>query len=90
MIEVRRSPWKLLQRPSREEQEHELLYASTRAFALAASDLKAATASTERLLNNHGSQLDQQSVLKLNEYLVEKADSFEKAQARLLGVLVTE
>ena len=90
MIEVRRSPWKILYSPDRSEVAHEMLYEAARSFAMAASDLKAATASTERLLNNHASQLDEQSVLKLNEYLVEKAGNFEKAQARLLGVLLKD
>ena len=92
MIEVRRSPWKLLQRPSREEQEHELLYASTRAFALAASDLKASSASVQRLLKNHGAEIrqDPETFNALTAYLRDSLERYGEAQQRLIDVLLTE
>lgn len=90
MIEVRRSPWKLLYSPDRSEVAHEMLYEAARSFAMAASDMKAATASAQRLLDNHADRLDPESLQKLNTYLLEKVASFEKAQALLLDVLVSE
>jgi hypothetical protein len=41
-MEVRRSPWKLLYRPSGDELARENLYESARAFAIASSDLRVA------------------------------------------------
>ena len=92
MIEVRRSPWKLLHRPSRQEQEHELLYASTRAFALAASDLKATAASVQRLLDNHGNEIrqDPKTFQLLTAYLDDSLERYSEAQQRLIDVLLTE
>lgn len=88
MIEVRRSPWKLLYTPQRGEVQHEMLFEAARSFAMAASDMKAATASAERLLNNH--ELNETTAAKLNEYLVDKVQAFEKAQQQLVDVLLTE
>ena len=92
MIEVRRSPWKLLHRPSRQEQEHELLYASTRAFALAASDLKAASASVQRMLDSHGDEIreDPATFQLLNDYLIDSVERYGRAQQQLIDVLLTE
>ena len=45
MIEIRRSPWKVLYRPTEKELENELLYEATRSFAVAAADMKAASVS---------------------------------------------
>ncbi len=89
-IEIRRSPWKLLYRPERTELDHEFLYEAARSFAMAASDLKAASAATERLAANHGAALasDPATMAKINEYLRDSLDRYEKAQQRLIDVLM--
>lgn len=91
-IEVRRSPWKLLYRPGTTELEHELLYESARSFAVAASDLKASSDALNRILNNHSGDLgDQSATLKrLYDGLAASFDRYDKAQQRLLDVLVTD
>ncbi|MHC4414797.1 MAG: MlaD family protein [Planctomycetota bacterium] len=91
-IEVRRSPWKLLYRPSPSEVDHELLYAAARSFALAASDLKATTASIRRLLDRHREEVseDPRTLELLNEYLGPSLERYAQAQQRLLDVLLTE
>lgn len=87
-IEVRRSPWKLLYRPGRSEMEHELLYEAARSFAMAASDLKAASASTELMLNG-SAPLDPATQKLVNEFLGSSLEHYQKAQQRLIDVLLT-
>ncbi len=91
-IEVRRSPWKLLYTPSPSEVEHELLYAAARSFASAASNLKASAGSMQRVLDRHGEEAltDPKTVQRLNKYLIESLDHYEKAQQRLLDVILTD
>ncbi|MHC4127094.1 MAG: hypothetical protein ACYSWT_11290 [Planctomycetota bacterium] len=90
--EIRRSPWKLLYRPQREEFEHELLYEATRSFAMAASDLKAASESAQRIADSRGAelQLDEQTQQLMNEMLHDALDRYRNAQERLATVLFSE
>ncbi|MHC4614561.1 MAG: hypothetical protein ACYTAU_13445, partial [Planctomycetota bacterium] len=90
--ELRRSPWKLLYRPQREEFEHELLYEATRSFAMAASDLKAASESARRIADSQGAevQLDEQTHKLLNDMLRDSIERYQSAQERLATVLFTE
>ena len=92
MIEVRRSPWKVLYQPSVNELEHELLYGAARTFALAASDLKAASESVRRVLDYHSDQIaaDPQSAQRLNTFLLDSLTTYEKAQQRLIDVLLAD
>ena len=89
---MRRSPWKLLYRPSQTEVEHELLYAAARSFALAASDLKAASESTRRLIERREAEpaLSPDTVQKLNDYLLDSLEGYQKAQRRLIDVLIAK
>jgi len=89
LIEVRRSPWKVLYRPTKDELQHELLYEATRSFAVAAADLKAAAASANRILENHGDELraDQTLVDAVSRNLLEPLERYERAQQRLTEVL---
>ncbi|MEE9130628.1 MAG: hypothetical protein V3T84_11470 [Phycisphaerales bacterium] len=92
MIEVRRSPWKLIHRPSVNELEHELLYGAARSFALAASDLKAASESVRRVLDYHSDQMaaDPQTAQRLNTFLLDSLSTYEKAQQDLIDVLLID
>ena len=92
MLEVRRSPWKVLYRPTLTEIEHELLYDAARSFALAASDLKAASESVRRMLAEHPDQIaaDPQTAERLNTYLLDTLSNYEKVQQRLIDVLLTD
>jgi ABC-type transporter Mla subunit MlaD len=85
--ELRRSPWKLLYRPQRQEFEHELLYEATRSFAVAASDLKAAAESAQRISQ---SELDEQTQQMLAELVNDALVRYQKAQERLATILFTE
>lgn len=89
-IEVRRSPWKLLYRPQPDEVEHELLYDATRAFALAASDLKASSASMQRVLeaNTAETLTNADAFKRLQQSLLDSLQRYEAAQQRMLDVLI--
>jgi ABC-type transporter Mla subunit MlaD len=91
-IEVRRSPWKLLYRPSPRELEHELLYESARSFALAAANLKAASQSVQRVLDKHPDQVagDEEAFGRLKRNLLDSLAKYERAQQQLLDVLVAD
>jgi len=91
-IETRRSPWKLLYRPSSQELEHELLYEAARSFAIAAADLKAASSSVRRVLDEHGDSLasDQEAYRRLERNLIDSLANYEKAQQRLLDVMLAD
>jgi ABC-type transporter Mla subunit MlaD len=92
MIELRRSPWKLLYRPGTEELEHELLYEAARSFASAAADLKSASESVDRILTEHSDRLDTDPELRreLEERLINSFDRYKEAQQRLTDVLIDE
>lgn len=92
MIEVRRSPWKVLYRPTQDELEHELLYEATRSFAVAAADMKAASASVARILDQFGDRLDDDPALRerVTRSLLDPLERYEKAQQQLFDVLVME
>ncbi|MCA9295393.1 MAG: hypothetical protein KC983_02730 [Phycisphaerales bacterium] len=89
-IEIRRSPWKILYRPSSDELDHELLYEAARSFALGVTDLKTATLATERLLNEHGDRLlnDEQSMKRVRDNLLNSLDRYERAQTQLFDILL--
>lgn len=89
LLEVRRSPWKLVYRPSEDEVEHELLYDAARSFSLATADLKAASASVNAILDKHGARLDSDPELmdRVKRSLLDPLSNYEHAQERLLDVL---
>lgn len=92
MTEVRRSPWKVLYRPSEKELEHELLYEAARSFAVAAADLKSASTAMQRVMDNHSERLQDDEVLlqRVTQNLVEPLERYELAQQRLLDVLFAD
>jgi ABC-type transporter Mla subunit MlaD len=89
-IELRRSPWKLLYRPSRGEAEHEFLYEAARSFALSASDLRAAAESARRILDDHRERLDEETVREIDRFLLDALERYAQVQSRLVGVLVPQ
>ncbi|MCH7603835.1 MAG: hypothetical protein IIB54_13820 [Planctomycetes bacterium] len=92
MIEIRRSPWKILYKPTDKELEHELLYEATRSFAVAAADMKAASISVNRILERHGNEVAQDRELyeRITRALLDPLERYEKAQQLLFDVLVME
>ncbi len=92
MIEIRRSPWKVLYRPSADELQHELLYEAARSFAVAAADVKAASASVQRAIDSNSPEVlkDAESFKRIQQSLVESLERYEKAQQRMLDVIIAD
>lgn len=88
MLEVRRSPWRLLQRPTTRELEGELIYDATRSFAQAASDLRAASESLISLSTDEQGPVDlpgrQQAIEQLHEELKASFARYREAEQELL------
>lgn len=88
MIEVRRSPWRLLQRPSTRELEGELIYDASRSFAQAASDLRVASESLIALSTDEQGPVDaagrQQAIERLHEELRSSFARYRAAEQELL------
>lgn len=88
MLEVRRSPWRLLQRPTTRELEGELIYDATRSFAQAASDLRAASESLISLSTDERGPVDlpgrQQAIEQLHEQLMSSFSRYRRAEQELL------
>jgi ABC-type transporter Mla subunit MlaD len=88
MLEVRRSPWRLLQRPTTRELEGELIYDATRSFAQAASDLRAASESLISLSTDQAGPVDapgrQRAIEQLHEQLMGSFDRYREAEQELL------
>jgi len=88
--EVRRSPWRLLQRPSTKELESELVYNAASAYAQAVSDLRSASESLDGALAlaEAGEQPDTERIAELAELLRRAFDEHTEAEERLLEVLL--
>lgn len=88
MLEVRRSPWRLLQRPTTRELEGELIYDATRSFAQAASDLRAASESLISLSTDGQGPVDlpgrQRAIEQLHEQLMSSFTRYREAEQELL------
>lgn len=88
MLEVRRSPWRLLQRPTTRELEGELIYDATRSFAQAASDLRAASESLISLSTDEQGPVDlpgrQRAIEQLHEQLMSSFTRYRAAEQELL------
>ena len=90
MIEVRRSPWKLLYKPENAELQHELLYEAARTFAMAVSDLRATSQTAERLLSNPRIETDPELQRRITQFLGTRIENYENAQQQLLDVLLSD
>jgi hypothetical protein len=91
-IEVRRSPWRLLYRPSTDVIAREQLFEASRSFASATGDLRSAAASVEELIRVRPDLLDGDPDLRgrLESALIDALGRYEEAQRRLYGVLIEE
>lgn len=90
MIEVRRSPWKLLYKPENAELQHELLYEAARTFAMAISDLRATSQTAQRLLTNPRIETDPDIQRRIKQFLATRIENYENAQQQLLDVLLAD
>ncbi len=80
LLEVRRSPWRLLYRPDKRELEYELLYDSARSYAGAVTELRAATDAL-----NAVASLPEQDRAERRETIRRLIDEMEAAIKRVGG-----
>ena len=69
-----------------------MLYEAARAFAMAVSDLRAASQSTERLMSDHFAQIETDPELqrRMTQFLSTRIENYEKVQQQLLDVLLSD
>ncbi len=84
-IEIRRSPWRLLYKPSDTELESDNLYDAARSFAQAAGALDAAALSFRAVCADAGARDDR--LTKMLEHLEQLYVEYEKAESRFWNAL---
>lgn len=90
-IEVRRSPWRLLYRPTVDVLAHEQLYEATRSFAAASGDLRTAAEGLEELLRVRPDLLESGELRgRLQSSLLDALSRYEETQRKLHGILLDE
>lgn len=90
-IEVRSQPWRLLHQPTRKEMSTQALYDSTRAYAEAGSDLRAASESLRALIEAKQAGVgDQAAIDDASRLLARAAEQYKAAERRLLDMLVKD
>ncbi|MEO1715905.1 MAG: hypothetical protein AAFR76_02225 [Planctomycetota bacterium] len=88
-FEIRRNPWRILQRPNTKELEGELIYNAAQSHAEAASDLEDAAASLEAVLaasDNPIVPLNTEAAAELQSELRDAMTRYTEAQERLLDL----
>jgi len=95
-IEVRSQPWRLLHEPDTKELSTQVLYDATRSYALAASDVRAASEAISQvsLSQRSGATLGDAELTKtltdLSQRLQASMQGFQDAERKLLETLVNE
>jgi MlaD protein len=88
-MEVRRSPWKLLYRPSGDELARENLYEAARAFAIASSDLRVAGDTLRATMKDTPQRFAEDAKFRdaIRTQVLQSVDRFDAAQRKLFDVL---
>lgn len=89
-MEVRRSPWKLLYRPSGDELGRENLYESARAFAIASSDLRVAGETLKAAMLDAPDRFEKDPKFRdtIRDAVTAALGRYETAQKKLFDVLL--
>lgn len=92
LIEVRRSPWRLLYRPDTRELEYELLYDAARTYAGALSDLRASSEALEQIViaQQGGTVADPELVNELLAALENAFDGYRDAETLFIERIAEE
>jgi ABC-type transporter Mla subunit MlaD len=86
-IEARAQPWRLLHRPNTRELENQLLYDSARSYAVAVSDLRAASEAMEALVSRPlGADPERLQTMRIK--LQEAFENYAEAEAALLDRMI--
>ncbi|MDA0296012.1 MAG: hypothetical protein O3A19_03275 [Planctomycetota bacterium] len=89
-IEIRRSPWRILYKPSPGELGNENLFAAARDFTIAASEVRVAAQSFQSVMEQFPKSLEQDPELQaaVERFLAESLKRLENAQSRLFSVII--
>lgn len=91
LIEVRRSPWRLLYRPSDQESEYELLYDAARLYASSVTKLRTAVVSLESIdRSGRDDEASAEASRRLVEQLNSAFEDYQRAEAVFLERLINE
>lgn len=92
--ELRAQPQRLLRPPNKKELERELLYSSARAYAAAASDLRASSAALDNVLSRLGSgesvNITPADIAALQTKLHKAFEQYQGAESDLLDAIIKE
>ncbi len=90
LLEVRRSPWRLLYRPDMRELEFELLYDAARSYADAVSNLRGATEALEATVASGGDRInpDRESISDLVQQLEQARQRYTDAEQGFFELIV--
>ncbi len=89
LLEVRRSPWRLLYRPDTRELEFELLYDAARSYADTVTNLRTASEALESLANSGGlsTDTDRQTIDELVKNLDASRGRYQEAEKAFLELI---
>lgn len=89
LLEIRRSPWRLLYRPDTRELEFELLYDAARSYADTVTNLRTASESLESLMASGGltSDQDRQTLDDLVKNLDASRGKYQEAEKAFLELI---
>lgn len=88
--EVRAQPWRLLVQPTTKEFESQVLYDATRAYAVAASDLRAASEALDAALATPASSTPNRDIDSLAKSLKDSIAAYKAAEQKLLDLLIAK
>jgi len=90
-VEVRSQPWRALHAPTTKEVSTQALYDATRAYAEAASDVRAASETLQALTaGNTASTADAATIDQASRAITEAMVKYQQAEQRLMDVLIRE
>ncbi len=94
MVEIRRTPWRLLYQPTRKELEEELMYDRVRTYAAAVSDLRAASETLTTAMEGSGSggaaPLDRNQIQAMTKDMAEAFERYRQAEKQFLDKLLAD
>lgn len=97
-VEVRSQPWRLLHTPTTKELSQQVLYDATRAYAEAASDVRAASEALsnyaltrpQEVSSSAASAPSDDAIVELTDKLAKAMENFHKAERAMLRELVDD
>ena len=89
-IEIRRSPWRILYKPSPTELANENLFAAARDFTIAAGEARVAAETFQSVIEKHPDRIDEDPELQamIERFLADTLKRLEDAQSRLFSVII--